>query len=298
MSTGQSWVDLTRQHLTMGRQEERNTLAAPYTPGLGALVFTYDLGGIVPGTRLSIGPNTFYVMDVSTVAKTASVVGGQEGSVDEAAATGTVARVAPRFTDAEILRALAAELADLSAPDNGLFQMKSATVTFDQGLVGYDLSGVADDLLDVYEVRAKQPGGTGGWTVVEKFYWRLDRAAPLSEFPSGLSLQMLHAGYNGLDVRVIYRAGFDYPASLASSLSVTGLPATAYDIPPAGAAMRLVMPMEVKRAALESQGDTRRAAEVQPGASLSAARALAAWRAQRIQAESARLVAQWPDRVW
>lgn len=294
MATLDTWVQATRRHLMSGRQEERNVLSAPYTAGSGTLSFTNVPTGIVPGARLGIGLNVFYVLTVNNASLSATVIGGQDGSVDVAAPTGSLVRVNPRFTDFDITETLAADLADLSSPENGLFQIRSVDIAYSGVTTGYDLSGVTD-LIDVYQVLAQEPGTSKGWTRLNRGGYRLDRGALASVFPSGLGLMLHGSAYQGLTVRVLYRSGFITPPTLATDLNTTGLPTTAYDIPPLGAAMRLVIPREIKRNFSEAQSDTRRAAEVGAGATAASYRPIAALRASRIAAEASRLVAAWPD---
>lgn len=296
MATLGTWTAATRRHLMSGRAEQRNTLSAPYTPGSGSLALTFASDGIVPGTRLTVGLNIFYVVVVPAGSLTITVIAAQEGSADVAAPAGDLVRVNPRFTDFEIVEALASDLADLSAPDNGLFQIRTVDLVAANGTLGYDLAGVAD-LIEIYDVRARQAGAGKDYSLLAKVDYRLDRSADVAVFASGLSLQLMDMPVPvGQGIRVLYRSGFTAPPTLATDLSTTGLPATAWDIPPIGAAMRLVIPREVKRNFTEAATDTRRASEVPPGAVSNSARSLAAWRLQRIQAEAARLSATWPDR--
>ena len=64
-----------------------------------------------------------------------------------------------------------------------------------------------------------------------------------------------------------------------------------------GVQLRAMVGREIKRNFTESQGDTRRADEVGPGAIQASWRGLAALRAQRIEAEQARLSQQYPQRI-
>jgi hypothetical protein len=297
MATVQDWIESTRSLLMSGQQGERNSLATPYTPGDPTLTLTGSLGGIVPGVRLAIGTNTFYVRSVSQAGLSATVFGAQEGTTDAAAAAGALVWVGPRFTDAEILGALLSELSDLSGPGNGLFAMASVDVTYANGIIGYDLTGVTD-LIDVYELRAQASGTGRDWPAVPKQQWRLDRASNTTVFPSGLALSIFAPAWAGLIVRVVYRRGFTAPTTTATDLTTTGLPATAWDIPPLGAALRLVAPREIKRNFTEAQGDTRRSSEVSAGSVQGSYRGIAALRAARIQSEAERLMARWPDKRW
>src|SRR4051812_43122699 len=134
-----AWVERTRSHLMTGRNEERNTLAAAYGAGSGTLVFNSTLGGITAGIRLSIGLNTFHVISTTQASLTATVVGGQEGTTDADAPSDSLVRVAPRFTDAEILNALGDEIADLSSPLNGLFQVIYVDLAYVTNTIPYTL---------------------------------------------------------------------------------------------------------------------------------------------------------------
>lgn len=295
MATLEGWVARTRTHLLTGRQEERNVLAADYTAGSGTIQVAGALGGIVPRVRLAIGLNTFYVLSVDNSNLTATVIAAQEGSLDADYPAGSTVWVGPKFTDYDILIELAAELNDLSAPGNGLFQMLTADLTYDNGAVGYDL-GSLPGLIDIYEVRAQESGTYKGWSQVEKSLYRLDRSADTTVFPSGTALMLNSGLWNGLTVQVLYRAEFTALNNLTDDVLDSGLPATAVDIPPLGAAMRLVAPREIKRSFSEDQGDTRRASEIPPGSATNSMRGIASLRAQRIQAEAGRLTARWPDR--
>ena len=296
MSTAQTWVDRARSYLTSGSVPERNTLANPYTAGATSLTFTYDLGGITKGTRLHIGLNTFYVWDVNTTTKTATVSGGQEGTTDANASSGAVVWVRPKFTDYELLTAINEELGALSSPQNGLFQVKTFDLTYNSAIQGYDLSGVTD-LQSVYLVRYDTPGPENDWPIIPAHLVRVDRSQLTSDFPSGSGLQIMDGGYAGFDVRLVYKAPFSTLAALTTDTSTTGVSAQAADIPPLGAAIRLMAGREIKRNFTETQPDTRRATEVPPGAVANSAGPLRALYMQRIAQEAARLSSLYPPRV-
>lgn len=312
MPTLQTWIDQTRRHLLSGRITERNTLAANYTAGSGSMTLTGDLGGIVANSIISVGLNTLYVSAVTASTKTATVIGGQDGSTDANASSGALVRVNPRFPDWAIYDALCMELLDLSAPGQ-LFQVATVDLTATDQTVGYDLAGVTD-LIDVIEVRGHNTASTAkDYGQTAKIDYRLDRNADTAVFPSGYSLQLLGTNSTLIGaswgiallgvgtsqaIRVLYKKGFTAPVNLTDDLALTGLPTTAYDIPPIGAAARLMMPMEVRRNDLTAQGDTRRAAEVPPGAVANAAKTLMAWRSQRLAVEVGRLSAAYPSKRW
>ena len=293
MTTGSDWISQTRSYLMSGYAENRNKLAVAYTAGSGTLTFSYALEGIRAGTRLCIGLNTFYVWSIS--GQTAVVSGGEDSSTDANAPIGSLVRVAPRFTDSEIWDQLGNDLGDLSSPSNGLFGINSVDLTYNATINGYDLGPISDQILSVYEVKYLTPGPQLDNPRITTNGFRLNRNAINTQFPSGISLQLFQPAMPGYNVRVVYRSVFTMPSTSFANVSSTGLLPSAYDLPPLGAAIRLMEGREIKRNFTEGQGDTRRAGEVAPGAILQSARGLQQMRAQRIAAEAAKLDALYPN---
>ena len=293
MTTVNDWVTTTRSTLMSGYVENRNKLSVAYTKGGTSLTFSYPPDGIRPGARLSIGTNTFYVWTVS--GQQATVSAAEDGSTDQDAPIGSLVRVSPRFTDDEIVKALAADLNDLSSPANGLFGIGTVDLTYNAILNGYDLGPTASDLISIYEVKYLTPGPQMDNPRIHTTGWRLNRNAISSQFPSGISLQLFEPAYPGYNVRVVYRSNFTMPTTLYANVSATGLLPSAYDIPPLGASIRLMAGREIKRDFTESQGDTRRAGEVPAGAVAASSRNLQILRQQRITSEAAKLEAIYPN---
>jgi hypothetical protein len=98
-------------------------------------------------------------------------------------------------------------------------------------------------------------------------------------------------------LRVIYKRSFATLTAITDDVTTTGLPISAYDLPPLGAAVRLAMPRGLKRNFDESQGEPRRASEVEGMAMVQNASALLSFRNRRVGAEVARLHALYPDRL-
>ena len=293
MTTGSDWISQTRSYLMSGYAENRNKLAVAYTAGSGTLTFSYALEGIRAGARLCIGLNTFYVWSVN--GQTATVSGGEDSSTDANAPINSLVRVAPRFTDNEIWDQLGNDLGDLSSPSNGLFGINSVDLTYNATINGYDLGPISDQILSVYEVKYLTPGPQLDNPRITTNGFRLNRNAINTQFPSGISLQLFQPAMPGYNVRVVYRSVFTMPSTVYANVSSTGLLPSAYDLPPLGAAIRLMEGREIKRSFTEGQGDTRRAGEVAPGAILQSARGLQQMRAQRIAAEAAKLDALYPN---
>ena len=292
MTLGSDWINSTRSYLMSGYAEERNKLSTAYTVGDTTLTFTYPLGGIRPGARLSIGLNTFYVWSVD--GQVATISAGEDSSTDANAASGSVVKVSPRFTDNEIWKALQDDLYDLSSPSSALFAIGTIDLTYNAIVSGYDLS-TASSLISIYEVKYLTPGPQMDNPRIPSTGWRLNRDAITSQFPSGISLQLFQPAYPGYNLRIVYRKYFTIPSAITTNVNTTGLLDSALDLPPLGAAIRLMAGREIKRNFTEAQGDTRRASELAPGAVMQSVRNLQVLRQQRISAEAGRLDALYPS---
>jgi hypothetical protein len=280
-----------------GHQEQLNRLKTAYVAGSGTMVFDFDMAGIRSGTVISVGTSTFYVWEANVNLKSATVQANWDGTLDQDLPAGSIVRVAPRFTDAQILRAINEDIHDLSSPSSGLFQIGTAELTYDSASVGYDLSA-APNMISPIELRVENPGSFKEWTRIPSFKFRIVKGAPTGDegFESGMALFLYDtwAGATGDRLHLTYRKGFNQLSNSYSTKLSTGIPSSAWDIPPIGAAISLMAGREIKRSFVEAQGDSRRAAEVTAGTSTSSVRALIALRQQRITAEKQRLDGFYP----
>jgi hypothetical protein len=297
MTNAQDWIEGTRFRLMSGHQEQLNRLKTAYVAGSGTMVFDFDMAGIRSGTVISVGTSTFYVWEANVNLKSATVQANWDGTLDQDLPAGSIVRVAPRFTDAQILRAINEDIHDLSSPSSGLFQIGTAELTYDSASVGYDLSA-APNMISPIELRVENPGSFKEWTRIPSFKFRIVKGAPTGDegFESGMALFLYDtwAGATGDRLHLTYRKGFNQLSNSYSTKIGTGIPSSAWDIPPIGAAISLMAGREIKRSFVEAQGDSRRAAEVTAGTSTSSVRALIALRQQRITAEKQRLDGFYP----
>jgi len=296
VTSTQNLIDETKRLLLSGQREQLNKLAADTASGAVTLTFAYDLGGIQVGAYVQVGLEVFYVWAVNATAKTATVEPAQIGSVAAAHDQGDMVTVNPKFPDHAILRALNEDLFSLSSPTNGLYAIRGVDLDYVEGRSGYDLAGVTG-LIDILEIRARRDSSTRDWPVVGNF--TLSRDVDATDFPSGYALFLTEPGVGGTDLRVRYKATFGTLLTLVDDVeAVTGLPPSAHDLPPLGAALRLVYPREIKRSFTEAQPDPRRATEVAAGATIGSARGIAAQRETRIGEEYSRLWQQFPARQY
>lgn len=286
-------IDQTKSDfLVSGLTPQQNRLAAPYTASGGTLTFTYDLRGIAPGATIGLGQNTFYVWATDPATKTATVQGGYQGSTDDHADAGDVVTVNPRYSDHRIFRALNQTLAALSAPAVGLFQVQQGTLSYDGTASGYPMTGVTD-LLSIAEIRYDTPGFDNRLSRLPRTSWRLEK----SEGTPDSFLIRLNGGVGdsfGQALTVLYKTAFGQFTDLTDTTADVGLPESAEDILPMGAALRLLAAKEIRRNDLNAQGDTRRPEEVPAGASTGAQSLLRAQYASRVHEEASRLAAVYP----
>ena len=296
MTNAQDWIDATRERLMSGHQEQLNRLKNNYIAGSGTMSFEFSINSIRPGSIISIGTSTFYVWEVNTNLNSATVQGAWDNTLDMDFDAESIVRISPRFTDSQILRALNDDLNDLCSPTNGLFQIATAELSYDATKTGYDLSA-AYGIISPIELRIEGDGDYKDWPRIPSHKYRILKGAPTGAegFESGMALFIYDSTFtNGDIVHMTYKKGFRHVSGSYSSKSATGLPNTAWDLPPLGAAISLMAGRDIKRTFIESQGDPRRAAEVAPGTSYDSVKGLRVQRQQRIEAEKQRLDAFYP----
>lgn len=288
----QDLIEATKRHLYTGGREERNKLAADLNSSDVTLSVTYGLGGIQAGSKISVDLEDMHVW-AAAATNTVTVKRADFGSSAASHTTGAVVTVNPKFSDFDIFRALNETLRDLSSPQSGLFQVKTTNLTYQAAIQGYDLTSVGSDFIGIHQVRWKVTDPSLRWPRIKHF--SVLRNMPTTDFASSLALVVYESAVPGRTVNVSYKASFGLFSTAADNvLATTGLPSTAHDILPIGAAIRLTLGREIKRNFTEAQSDTRRAAEVPAGANLNAMRQLQAQYAERVAAESARLLAEYP----
>ena len=296
--TTQVWVDQTRDMLLSGYVEDLDlvtTAPSPATTGT-TLVIQGISSSIVKGVVIEVNSELMYVISVTST--TVSVMRGYGGSTAGSHTAGDVVRVSPKFPAHRIIQSINDDLADLSAPSQGLFQMKTTSFTYNSSVDGYDLSGLTSAEIDsIYSVTYADAGSAASEPEVSS--WRLRRNRDTSSFSSGLALILYSGVWPGQTVTVAYKAPFTSISTtdLTTSRSLTGLAVTAYDLPPLGAAMALMTTTPIRREFLDAQGTSRMADEVPPGAISASFRDLMGRRRARVEAESGRLVSQYPQ-VW
>tara|TARA_R110002050_G_scaffold284633_1_gene433928 strand:- start:2309 stop:3265 length:957 start_codon:yes stop_codon:yes gene_type:complete len=301
MSTAQTWIDQTRNMLLSGYVEELLTLSSPNASTTAANFTITGAGssGIVPGVVIEIGSELCYVKDVQNSLVT--TMRGYAGSTATAHLVDTLVRVSPKFPEHRIIESLNNDLADLSAPDNGIFQMKYTSFEYQAAVDGYNLKDAngnnltSADVISIYSVSYADIGVTAMEPDVQS--WRLKRNRNTSTFASGLALILYSGAQPGRNITVNYKSPLTAVTDSSTLLTATGLDPTAYDLPPLGAALALMSTTPIRREFLDAQGSSRRAEEVPPGAISASMRDLRSRRIQRIESEASRIASQYPQ-LW
>lgn len=295
----------TRRSLLGMHRAEKNKLAANIAASDTTITFTYDLEGIARGSYLAIEDEIMYVWDVNPSAKSVTVERSQLGTTAIAHASGINVEVDPRFAPYAIRYALREEIRSWGPQ---VYQVKSTSIQTTAEVRGYDLGQlINDNFYNILSVRRSTPSVNGqpnseSWPTIHN--WRIVRNAPTSDFPSGCGIVLP----NAYDINQIYDASGSFDMIISPSLPTisivyscpfsvdltdsngnvfgdnldviakVGLDETMIDIPPIGAAWRLLSTRETLRTFTEGQGQP---ADLQFVPPMYIAKAAAALKAQR-----------------
>ena len=286
MASTTDLINAARRWLQSSGRPEYNRLTATENSADTSFAFDFALGSITEGAVLGVDLEEVHVW--SATAPNATVQRGWNGSTPAAHAAGTIVEVNPLFSAWRILGEINAELSSLSPQ---IYQVKtvSATATTDSS---YDL---ADDVLDILTVQYNDYAGAD-WPQLSR--WSLLANQDTAVFASGRALRLYEMPAPGRTLRITYAAPLGALTALSDDVTtVTGLPATAADLPAIGAAARLLSAREARRSQIDSQPESRQAADVPPGAARGAAAQLFALRDRRIKEETAKLSRLFPSRI-
>lgn len=289
MATGTQIINRATRQLLSGTTEQRNKLSSGIDASITTVICTYELGGLREGQTFEIDSELFYIWAADSGGKSLTVERGFNGTTAASHSAGALITVNPRFPRNQMLEAINDELADLSSPINGLFQVKTVNIDYNGSDPMIDLTGTSN----IQEIMALSVRYlTDDYIPIRRF--RVVRHMPTDDFPTGIALRIDQPVLAGR-LRIVYKAPFSSLSSESDNLqTVAGLPAEAEDIIALGIQIRLMSPREIKRNFTESQGDTRRADEVPGGAIGNSITNLLRLRRDRITAEAQRLARQYP----
>ena len=278
------------RRMTYGSMSERiNLIATSASAIVDEVDLELDVTGISEGMILSSGLNVWYVKGISANDRKVFVVPGIDNAPVGGVSAGDLVYVRPRMTDWYAFNMLNDEIKSLSAPTNGLFQLKSWTADVDPTYQSYDIPSGASNLTSLHRVRYRLPGTPDVWVDLPSFAWKWHTGTGTNR------VQLLRNIPVGTEVQFVYKGPFT-PASSLSTNVVTecGLSESMVDIPPLGVSMMLLNTTESRRVQVQTQGDARRADEVPATANSSQANQLRRLYRDRIQDEYARLMNRMP----
>lgn len=291
MTTAGQLIDRVAGELLAGTVEERNKVATGIDASTTTVTFTYPLSGLREGSVFEVGSEQMYVWTTNSSAKSAVVERGFNGTTAAAHSAEDIATVNPRFPRLRVLQQLNADLADLSSPLNGLFQVKTVDIAYNGSDRMVNITG-ATDIQNLIDVRYRYL--SDDYPIIRDV--RLLTDMPTSDFASGFALAFDSYVRSGT-IRVIYRAPYGQFSTESNTVADVGGSDYLDDVLALGSQIRLMASREVKRNFTESQGDTRRAEEVPSGAVANSMLQLQRLRRDRVMAEAARLNRQYPLRI-
>lgn len=272
----------TQRHLNGVRRAEITKLTTTVTNVATSLVFTYSPGGLRTGALLAIDDELVYVWSYNAATSTATVERGYAGSTAAAHTAGALVEVEPTYPRAHIIRALRDEILSWGA---SLYQI--VTTTLSASATNRTVSLPAANVIKVLDVWRSAPTGA---TSPRRVSYRYLRDQDVALYPGGTAIALDQTVDSAADLFVTYAAPFTITTfDSTTSLDAIGLSDNVLDIPPLGAAWRLVTAGEVHRNDTQAHGQSRNNDDV-PATSLArTGLGLKQLRDQRLQEETNRL---------
>lgn len=282
-------IEETRRLLYGSTRMSQNRLAGSGMTNVATnLTLEFDIQDAVRGSILSVDDELMWVISSDPSSKIVNVMRGQMGTTAAAHSVGALVEVNPRFPRTYVKRALQQEI---DSWGTRLFKVTSSNISLLGTTRIYDLGvsnfiGVVGVTLSPY---------TGKTTRSNAQRWTVLRDLDTADFPSGAAIELL-SNYPAPGIaRVRVAQKFDVSTwADATDVETLGLSTSMTDIPPLGAAWRLMSTKEVGRTNLQAQPEPRRAEEVPAGHMASVAAQLKKLRDDRIDEERWTLMNRYP----
>lgn len=278
-------IEETRAHLIGNAQDMYNLLASDVDALTTVLPMVNDPGSIGDGTRLDIGTEVIYVWAANSQGSNVNTRRGDSGSIATPHSAQDLVRINPRWSSWRILQAINAEILGLSSA--GLFQIKTQRISWVSCQLAYELPVDCDELYSVVRIGSRFPARNP-----------VENASQVQD-PTVTSGKLLYVNDRWLcpgdTLLVTYRAGLSQVSALTDSVAATtGLPESALDIIPMGAALRLDAGQGIERTDYSSIADTAGASATHTSDMINAPSLVRALRQSRIGEEKRRQRRQWP----
>ncbi len=281
-------------YLRAGTPEHRNKVSGALLDSDTTFTFTYDLGTLQAGSKISAGLEDIHVWSVDTSLKTADVDRGEYNTTAAALSDGDTVLVNPRYTDSQIMRALNAATSQLAS--EGVYQVSSVEVTKSTAVDGYDITSSADFLGIIDVVWENTVTSSKQWHRVEHYRVLID--ANTSDFASGTAVLIDDDIPAGATIRIMYRHELTASLSALTDVveTVTGLETDAMDLLSIGAALHLTAGKEIDRNETDAQRP-RRNTDTPAGSWSQADSNLRTIYRDRLRAERSRMAKKYPMRL-
>lgn len=280
-------INATYVHLSGPAGEKVDLLDAGVNASTSSLVLTDGIGGVGPGRIIEIDDELMYARSYVDSTKTLTVIRGYRGTTAASHSSDAIVTIAPRFPRAFVRNALRDEIK--SWPKN-IYAVDTADVTVTDAR-GYDLP-IGDYISILGAYLSPYDTTTEAWTSLSASSYDVRRAQVTSDFASGVSLTIPLSYTPARTVRVVYARKFDV-SSMDDDVAVAttiGVPCSAMDIPPLGAAWRLTRGREVRRTDLQAQQQSRSAEQVPGGLSSAVSSGFKSDRDSRLKDEQLNLL--------
>jgi len=289
MTTMRDMIADTRRMAYGSMTEQINLVAVSASAGATSITLDMDVSGITPGMVLSCDLNVWYVRSIIPAQKIVNVIPGYDNSPLKPVSAGDFVTIKPRVTDWFMFETMNQEILRLSTPEHGLYQLKTWQADVDPTYQTYDFPAAANTMMSMLRVRYLLPGTPDVWIDLPPFAYKVqidgvqNRIRLLRQIPGGSTIEFM------------YRSPFTQAENLNDNVNeICGLSATMVDIPTLGCLATLLKTTESRRNQVQTQGDSRRAAEVSAGANMQIAQMVEKDHQMRIWEEYMRLTSRNP----
>lgn len=292
MGLGSDLVQDTRTHLDGATRGVLNELASDLDTVGTSFTLVREVGPIGPGAVLSVDLEDMYVWDYQASTKVVTVRRGINNTTVATHEQGGLVRVNPRFTDSSIFNAINQSFGALTSA--GMFVPTEVQRTYTYLQTGLDL---ADDMVDdqVLQVSYQDLSGLKNWRELSGY--QVNSNLLSSDYLSGKALFLDRGLPTGVLVRITYAARLRTLSALSDDVgTVSGLQASAEDLPALWAAIKLMSGQPVSRANPTHQPASRRTDEVSTGDVLNSMRGLQITYQRRVVEELRSLRSALPAR--
>lgn len=277
MTTLNDWIIATRDHLLSGLNEELNQLATSIGPDDEEITVKRDATAIAPNTDICIGLETIHVWE-QVSDKIFSVERGWKGRATNHLANDII-YVSTAYSPYRIAHEINNELRALNS--RGLYGIGVDILTYSSSTQTIPFEP-EPTFRSVLEFRRMTPD-IDDWPQIGG---SLVRHLPddISDTPYGIRFEP-GAAADGDTIAITYKKDFNCLETLNDDIFDTGITESMQDILPLGAAIRIVLPREIRRNNSDSQSEPRRQNEVPVGSVAQSARQLKTQYDERIAYE-------------